>query len=63
MIDTAETGYIQRRLVKALEDVIVCYNGTDTNLIQFNYGEDGMDRAFIEKQSIEIPAEQQGVRA
>ena len=45
-------------LVKVLEDVIVCYDGTVRNslgdLIQFNYGEDSMDGAFIEKQSIEI---------
>ncbi|EEB96427.1 hypothetical protein MPER_04443, partial [Moniliophthora perniciosa FA553] len=26
-VKTAETGYIQRRLVKALEDVMVCYDG------------------------------------
>lgn len=56
-VKTAETGYIQRRLVKALEDVMVCYDGTVRNslgdLIQFVYGEDGMDGAFIEKQSIE----------
>ncbi|KAG2745504.1 DNA-directed RNA polymerase II, subunit 1 [Suillus brevipes Sb2] len=41
-VKTAETGYIQRRLVKALEDVMVHYDGT------FVYGEDGMDGAFIE---------------
>ena len=56
-VKTAETGYIQRRLVKALEDVMVCYDGTVRNslgdLIQFVYGEDGMDGAFIERQSIE----------
>ncbi|KAJ2926883.1 hypothetical protein H1R20_g10219, partial [Candolleomyces eurysporus] len=56
-VKTAETGYIQRRLVKALEDVMVCYDGTVRNslgdLIQFVYGEDGMDGAFIEKQGIE----------
>ncbi|KAJ8509443.1 hypothetical protein ONZ45_g8381 [Pleurotus djamor] len=56
-VKTAETGYIQRRLVKALEDVQVCYDGTVRNslgdLIQFVYGEDGMDGAFIEKQNIE----------
>ncbi|KAL4260389.1 DNA-directed RNA polymerase subunit [Pleurotus pulmonarius] len=55
-VKTAETGYIQRRLVKALEDVQVCYDGTVRNslgdLIQFVYGEDGMDGAFIEKQNI-----------
>ena len=43
-------------LVKVLEDVIVCYDGTVRNslgdLIQFNYGKDGKDGAFIEKQSI-----------
>ena len=56
-VKTAETGYIQRRLVKALEDVQVCYDGTVRNslgdLIQFVYGEDGMDGAFIERQSID----------
>ncbi|KAF5376975.1 hypothetical protein D9615_007212 [Tricholomella constricta] len=56
-VKTAETGYIQRRLVKALEDVMVHYDGTVRNslgdLIQFVYGEDGMDGAFIEKQTIE----------
>ncbi|KAJ7451085.1 DNA-directed RNA polymerase II, subunit 1 [Mycena latifolia] len=56
-IKTAETGYIQRRLVKALEDVMVCYDGTVRNslgdLIQFVYGEDGMDGAFIEKQNVD----------
>ncbi|KAL5518423.1 RPO21_1 [Sanghuangporus vaninii] len=55
-VKTAETGYIQRRLVKALEDVMVHYDGTVRNslgdLIQFVYGEDGMDGAFIERQSI-----------
>lgn len=56
-VKTAETGYIQRRLVKALEDVMVCYDGTVRNslgdLIQFSYGEDGIDGAFIERQSVE----------
>ncbi|KAI0063081.1 beta and beta-prime subunits of DNA dependent RNA-polymerase [Artomyces pyxidatus] len=56
-VKTAETGYIQRRLVKALEDVMVCYDGTVRNslgdLIQFVYGEDGMDGAFIERQHID----------
>ena len=30
-IKTAETGYIQRRLVKALEDIMVKYDGTVRN--------------------------------
>jgi DNA-directed RNA polymerase II subunit RPB1 len=56
-VKTAETGYIQRRLVKALEDLMVCYDGTVRNslgdLVQFVYGEDGMDGAFIERQYID----------
>lgn len=56
-VKTAETGYIQRRLVKALEDVTVCYDGTVRNslgdIVQFVYGEDGMDGAFIERQRVD----------
>lgn len=55
-VKTAETGYIQRRLVKALEDVSVAYDGTVRNslnqVIQFAYGEDGMDGAAFETQSL-----------
>ena len=53
-VKTAETGYIQRRLVKALEDVMVNYDGTVRNslgdVVQFAYGEDGMDGARVERQ-------------
>ena len=56
-VKTAETGYIQRRLVKALEDVMVTYDGTVRNslgdVVQFIYGEDGMDGSFIEQQVID----------
>ncbi|KAE9397231.1 beta and beta-prime subunits of DNA dependent RNA-polymerase [Gymnopus androsaceus JB14] len=49
-VKTAETGYIQRRLVKALEDVMVCYDGTVRNslgdLIQFVYGEDEFEHNY-----------------
>ena len=42
-IKTAETGYIQRRLVKAMETVMVAYDGTVRNssdqVIQLRYGE------------------------
>ncbi|RUP44083.1 hypothetical protein BC936DRAFT_149965 [Jimgerdemannia flammicorona] len=55
-VKTAETGYIQRRLVKALEDVMVKYDGTVRNslgdVIEFAYGEDGMDACFVEKQKL-----------
>ncbi|CAI8497078.1 unnamed protein product [Hanseniaspora opuntiae] len=56
-VKTAETGYIQRRLVKALEDIMVHYDGTTRNslgnVIQFIYGEDGLDAGHVEKQSID----------
>jgi DNA-directed RNA polymerase II subunit RPB1 len=55
-VKTAETGYIQRRLVKALEDVTAKYDGTVRNalgdIIQFTYGEDGMDGGKVEKQKL-----------
>ena len=54
--DTSETGYIQRRLVKAMEDAKINYDNTVRNanglIIQFIYGEDGMDGCKIEKQLI-----------
>lgn len=56
-VKTAETGYIQRRLVKALEDVSARYDGTVRNslgdVIQYLYGEDGRDAMFIEKQPMD----------
>ncbi|KAJ3088162.1 DNA-directed RNA polymerase II subunit rpb1 [Quaeritorhiza haematococci] len=57
-VKTAETGYIQRRLVKALEDVQVRYDGTvrdaTGSIVQFLYGEDNMDGAKVEKQKIRL---------
>ncbi|KAJ3308936.1 DNA-directed RNA polymerase II subunit rpb1, partial [Blyttiomyces sp. JEL0837] len=56
-VKTAETGYIQRRLVKALEDVMAKYDSTVRNsageIVQFLYGEDGMDGGKVEGQVIE----------
>ncbi|KAI9047551.1 hypothetical protein LZ554_008267 [Drepanopeziza brunnea f. sp. 'monogermtubi'] len=56
-VKTAETGYIQRRLVKALEDVMAKYDGTVRNslgdIVQFVYGEDGLDGVHIEKQKVD----------
>ena len=49
-------GYIQRRLVKAMEGLMVAYDGTIRNsnnqMIQLRYGEDGMDGAAIEFQNM-----------
>lgn len=46
-VKTADTGYMQRRLIKALEDVVVSYDGSVRNsegtIVQFVYGDDGLD--------------------
>lgn len=53
-VKTAETGYIQRRLVKAMESVMVNYDGTVRNavgqMVQLRYGEDGLDGMWVENQ-------------
>ena len=51
------SGYIQRRLVKAMEDLIIRYDGTVRtavgSIVQFLYGEDGMDGIRIEGQGFD----------
>ncbi len=51
-VKTAATGYLQRKLIKALEDVHAAYDGTVRNangdILQLMYGEDGLDGARIE---------------
>ena len=46
-VRTSRSGYMQRRLINALEDLKVEYDGTIKNtagtIIQFEYGEDGTD--------------------
>jgi DNA-directed RNA polymerase II subunit RPB1 len=46
---TANSGYIQRKMVKVLEDVQVKYDGTVRNtngwVVQWAYGNDGFDRS------------------
>ena len=55
-VKTSETGYIQRKLVKGMEDIRVCFDHSIRNskncIIQFLYGEDGVDPTKIEKQYI-----------
>ncbi len=52
----SSVGYIQRRLVKAMEGVMAHYDGTARNsnrqLIQLCYGEDGMDGSRMEFQQL-----------
>jgi hypothetical protein len=56
--NTSETGYIQRRLVKALEDISIKYDRTVRNskglIVQFLYGEDNLDATFMENVHIKI---------
>ncbi|MFX1490959.1 MAG: DNA-directed RNA polymerase subunit A' [Promethearchaeota archaeon] len=48
-VRTSTSGYMQRRLINALQDVKVEYDGTVRDstgeIIQFKYGEDGVDPA------------------
>ncbi len=47
--DTAQTGYIQRQLIKGLEDLSIRYDGTNRNargtIVQTVYGENGINQA------------------
>ena len=53
-VKTSETGYIQRKLIKAMEDLKVYNNlsvrNANGNIVQFLYGEDGMNYEKIETQ-------------
>jgi DNA-directed RNA polymerase II subunit RPB1 len=57
-IKTSDSGYIQRRLVKTMEDIHVEYDGTVRNvngaIVQFNYGGDGIDSVCVEKQELPL---------
>ncbi|KAM5559842.1 DNA-directed RNA polymerase III subunit 1-like [Rosa sericea] len=54
-VKTAETGYMSRRLSKVLEDLAVHYDKTvrvaNGGIVQFCYGDDGMDPAMMEGKS------------
>ena len=57
-VKTADTGYIQRQLVKAMEDLVVQHDGTvrdaNMNIVQFHYGEDGINSTKIESQPLDL---------
>jgi DNA-directed RNA polymerase beta' subunit len=48
-IKTSQTGYVQRQLIKGLEDLSIKYDGTNRNargiIIQMVYGENGINQA------------------
>jgi len=57
-VKTSQTGYIQRRLIKGLEDLKVEYDMTVRNnkgkIIQFTYGDDSFDTTRVENQVIPL---------
>ena len=57
-VKTSQTGYIQRRLVKGLEDLKVEYDMTVRNnknkIIQYTYGDDGIDPVHVEGQLLPL---------
>jgi DNA-directed RNA polymerase II subunit RPB1 len=57
-VKTSSTGYIQRRLIKGLEDLMVSYDMTiRTNkgkVVQFSYGDDSIDTTKVENQMLPI---------
>lgn len=57
-VKTAETGYMQRRLMKALEDLTTRYDLSVRNsvggIIQFMYGDDGLDPLYIDGEGVPV---------
>jgi len=57
-VKTSTTGYIQRRLIKGLEDLMVSYDMTirtnKNKIVQFSYGDDNIDTTKAEDQPIPI---------
>ena len=57
-VKTSQTGYIQRRLVKALEDIKVEYDMSVRNskgkIVQFSYGDDNFDTTKVENQFVNL---------
>lgn len=57
-VKTSTTGYIQRKLIKGLEDLMVAYDFTVRNskgkIVQFRYGDDGVDTTMVENQSMGV---------
>lgn len=60
-VKTAETGYMQRRLIKGLEDLVVHYDYSVRNssgeVVQFEYGSDGIDPINVEADELYVDFE------
>lgn len=59
-VKTSTTGYVQRRLVKAMETLCVQYDATVRNsrehIVQFAYGSDGYDASYLVKHGLPFMA-------
>ena len=61
-VKTSDTGYTQRRLVKAMEDLMVEHDlsmrNSSRDIVQFTYGDDGYDGAMLITQNVydDIPS-------
>lgn len=57
-VKTSDTGYIQRRMMKTMEDIHVSADSTvrkaDGTIVQYMYGEDGVNSICVELQPIEL---------
>ena len=57
-IKTAETGYLQRKLIKVLEDLVVSYGYSVRNasgtIIQYLYGGDGFDASKLQIENVDF---------
>jgi DNA-directed RNA polymerase beta' subunit len=55
-VKTADSGYMQRQLIKTMEDLITYHDGSVRDagglVVQFRYGDDGTSATKIENQSI-----------
>ena len=55
-VKTANTGYLQRRLMKAMETLTIAYDRTvrnaNQNILQFQYGADDFDATFLVRQML-----------
>lgn len=60
-VKTSQTGYVQRRLSKAMESLVVAHDGTirdnKKRVVQFKYGDDGFDATSLELDGGDSPVQ------
>jgi DNA-directed RNA polymerase II subunit RPB1 len=65
-VKTADTGYTQRQLIKAMEDLMTQHDGTvrdsSGKIVQFRYGEDGINSTKLEQTSLPVKYADAGLK-